>query len=129
MSQYNIGNIYFAQKKFKDGIEKFKKATDINPAHSFAYNNIGLTFKKLGNFNEALKFYKKAIETNKDFVDGHVNDGTLLLLTSKLELGFEEYEWRKKSKTFSDYLDYSKLNIKSPIWSGQNLERKTTKVA
>ena len=106
MSQYNIGNIYFAQKKFKDAIEKFKKATAINPAHSFAYNNIGLAYKKLGNFNEALKFYKKAIDSNKDFVDGHVNYGTLLLLTNNLDLGFEEYEWRKKSKTFSDYLSY-----------------------
>ena len=125
MSQYNIGNIYFEQKKFENAIEKFKIAASINPAHSFAYNNIGLALKKLGNFDQALKFYKKAIDTNKDFVDGHVNYGTLLLLTSKLELGFEEYEWRKKSKTFSDYLDYSKLNIKSPIWSGQNLERKT----
>tara|TARA_S200000501_G_scaffold326203_1_gene324572 strand:- start:96 stop:1550 length:1455 start_codon:yes stop_codon:yes gene_type:complete len=125
MSQYNIGNIYFAQKKFGNAIEKFKKAASINPAHSFAYNNIGLAFKKLGNFNEALKFYKKAIDTNKDFIDGHINYGTLLLLTNKLELGFKEYEWRKKSKTFSDYLNYSKLNIKSPVWLGQNLERKT----
>ena len=31
----------------------------------------------------------------------------------------------KKSKTFSDYLNYSKLQIKSPIWKNQNLEKKT----
>ena len=71
-----------------------------------------------------IKFYKKAIETNKDFVDGHVNYGTLLLLTNNLDLGFKEYEWRKKSKTFSDYLNYSKLQIKSPVWKDQNLEKK-----
>ena len=125
MSQYNIGNIYFAQKKFKNAIEKFKKAAEINPTHFYAYNNIGLAFKKLGNFDEALKFYKRAIDTNKDFVDGHVNYGTLLLLTNKLDQGFKEYEWRKKSKTFSDYLNYSELSIKSPVWSGQNLKKKT----
>ena len=43
----------------------------------------------------------------------------LLLLTNKLDLGFKEYEWRKKSKTFSDYLNYSKLQIKSPIWTNK----------
>ena len=32
---------------------------------------------------------------------------------------------RKKSRTFSDYLNYSKLQIKSPIWKNQNLEKKT----
>ena len=125
MSKYNIGNIYFAQKKFNSAVEYYKKATEVDPSHFFAYNNIALSLKKLGKFNEALKFYKKAIDINKDFVDGHVNYGTLLLLTNKLDLGFKEYEWRKKSKIFSDYLDYSKLQIKTPIWTGQNLQKKT----
>ena len=125
MAQYNIGNIYFAKKQFENAIDKFKKVTEINPSHSFAYNNIGLALKKLGNFDGALKFYKKAISVNKDFIDGHVNYGTLLLLMNKLDLGFKEYEWRKKSRTFSDYLNYSKLQIKSPIWKNQNLEKKT----
>mgnify|MGYP001168096074 CR=1 FL=1 len=125
MSKYNIGNIYFVQKKFNSAIEYYKKATEVDPSHFFAYNNIALSLKKLGKFNEALKFYKKAIDINKDFVDGHVNYGTLLLLTNKLDLGFKEYEWRKKSKIFSDYLDYSKLQIKTPIWTGQNLQKKT----
>ena len=125
MSKYNIGNIYFVQKKFNSAIEYYKKATEVDPSNFFAYNNIALSFKKLGKFDEALKFYKKAIDINKDFVDGHVNYGTLLLLTNKLELGFKEYEWRKKSKIFSDYLDYSKLQIKTPIWTGQNLQKKT----
>ena len=125
MAQYNIGNIYFAKKQFENAIDKFKKATEINPLHSYAYNNIGLALKKLGNFDGALKFYKKAISVNKDFIDGHVNYGTLLLLMNKLDLGFKEYEWRKKSRTFSDYLNYSKLQIESPIWKNQNLEKKT----
>ena len=125
MAQYNIGNIYFAKKQFENAIDKFKKVTEINPSHSFAYNNIGLALKKLGNFDGALKFYKKAISVNKDFIDSHVNYGTLLLLMNKLDLGFKEYEWRKKSRTFSDYLNYSKLQIESPIWKNQNLEKKT----
>ncbi len=125
MSKYNIGNIYFVQKKFNSAIEYYKKATEVDPSHFFAYNNIALSLKKLGKFDEALKFYKKAIDINRDFVDGHVNYGTLLLLTNKLELGFKEYEWRKKSKIFSDYLYYSKLQIKTPIWTGQNLQKKT----
>ncbi len=125
MSKYNIGNIYFSQNKLETAIKNFKIAAKVNPSHFLAYNNIGLSFKKLGNFDEALKFYKKTIDTNKDFADGHVNYGTLLLLTNKLKSGFQEYEWRKKSKTFSDYLNYLKLEIKSPIWTDQNLEKKT----
>ena len=49
----------------------------------------------------------------------------MLLLVNKLDLGFEEYEWRKKSKIFSAYLNYSKLNLKTPIWKGEKLDKKT----
>ncbi len=125
MSQYNIGNIYLTQGKLESAIENFKRAVKINPSNFLAYNNIGLSFKKLGKFNESLKFYKKAININKDYVEGHVNYSTMLLLVNKLDLGFEEYEWRKKSKIFSAYLNYSKLNLKTPIWKGEKLDKKT----
>ena len=30
----------------------------------------------------------------------------------------------KKSKTFLDYINYQKLNLKSKVWQGENLENK-----
>ena len=89
------------------------------------YNNLGIAHKRMGNFNKALEFYAKAIKIDKNYVDAHVNYATMLLTNGKLEEGFKEYEWRKKSITFSDYLIYSELSIKSPVWSGQNLKKKT----
>ncbi len=125
MSQYNIGNIYLFEGKLERAIDSFKKAIKINSSNFLAYNNIALSFKKLGNFNEALTFYKKAIDINKNYIEGHVNYSAMLLSLNKLDLGFQEYEWRKKSKIFSDYLSYSKLKINSPIWDGEKLDKKT----
>jgi len=125
LCQYNIGNIYFSEGKFEEAITFFKKAVEINPLNFRAYNNIALVHKKLGNFKDALKFYKEAINKNNNYVDGHVNYSTMLLSVNKLELGFEEYEWRKKSKVFSDYLNYVDLKIKTPIWNGEELTGKT----
>ena len=48
----------------------------------------------------------------------------MLLTMNKLEEGLEEYEWRKKSKSFSDYIDYRSLNLKSKVWNGENLRNK-----
>jgi len=45
-------------------------------------------------------------------------------MLEKLQEGFEEYEWRKKSKSFSDYINYSKLNLTSKVWNGENLNNK-----
>ncbi len=121
---YNIGNIYFSENKFEEAITSFKKAIEINPSNFMAYNNIGIAYKRIGNFDEALKFYKQAIHINKDYVDAHVNYGTMLLTTNKIKDGLEEYEWRKKSKSFSDYADYRSLNLKSKVWNGEDLNNK-----
>tara|TARA_Y100000590_G_C15584914_1_gene963788 strand:- start:226 stop:1269 length:1044 start_codon:yes stop_codon:yes gene_type:complete len=89
-----------------------------------AYNNLGIAHKRIGNFDEALKFYRKAIEKNKDYVDAHVNYSTMLLTVGKLEEGLKEYEWRKKSKSFSDYISYRSLKLTSKVWNGENLNNK-----
>ncbi len=121
---YNIGNIYLSKNEFEKAIDFFKKAIEINPSHFLAYNNIAIAYKNIGNFNEALKFYKEAISKNNNYVDGHVNYSTMLLTMNKLEEGLDQYEWRKKSKSFSDYIDYRSLNLKSKIWNGENLDNK-----
>ena len=121
---YNIGNIFLSERNFDQAIEFFKKAIEINPSNSRAHNNIGIAYKRIGNFNEALKSYKEAIKRDNNYVDAHVNYATMLLTTSRLEEGLQEYEWRKLSKSFSDYIDYRSLNLNSKIWQGENLKNK-----
>ena len=125
LSLYNIGNIYSALKKFEESIRYFKKAIEINPSNFRAYNNIGFVYKYMGNFEEAEKFYKKAIGKNVNYINAHLNYATVLLTLEKLESGFEEYEWRKKGKNFSDYTNYTNLKIKTPIWNGEDLRNRT----
>ena len=124
LAPYNIGNIYLAENKFLEAIASFKKTIEINPSYFMAYNNLGIAHKRIGNFDEALKFYRKAIEKNKDYVDAHVNYSTMLLTVGKLEEGLKEYEWRKKSKSFSDYISYRSLKLTSKVWNGENLNNK-----
>ncbi len=121
---YNIGNICLSKNEFEKAIIYFKKVIEISPSNFLAYNNMAIAYKNIGNFNEALKFYKEAINKNNNYVDGHVNYSTMLLTMNKMKEGLDEYEWRKKSKSFSDYIDYRSLNLKSKIWNGENLDNK-----
>ena len=125
MSLYNIGNIFLLKNNFQKAITYFKKVLEINSSHYLAYNNIGIAHKRLGNFGESVKFYRKAIEKKTNYVDAHLNLGTMLLTIGNLKEGFEEYEWRKKSKSFSDYINYRSLDLKTKVWDGQNLDNKT----
>ena len=121
---YNIGNIYLFQNKYEQAIEYFKKAIDINSSNYLAYNNIAIANKRLGNFDDAIKFYRHAIKKNNNYTDAHLNYGTMLLTLGQLEEGLEQYEWRKKSKSFLDYVEYHTLNLKSKVWDGQDLNNK-----
>ena len=124
ISLYNIGNIFLFQNKFHDAINYFTKVIKTNSSNYMAYNNIAIAYKRIGDLDRALKFYREAIKINKDYVDAHVNYSTILLTKNKLDEGFEEYEWRKKSKSFVDFINYGSLKIQSQIWNGQNLNKK-----
>ena len=123
-SMYNIGNIYSLQGEFEKAIFAFNKSIKANPENFLAHNNLALAYKNIGNFENASKSFENSIKINPNYIDGHINYSTLLLMMGKLEKGFEEYEWRKKSKSFSDYINYSKLNLKSKVWNGENLNNK-----
>ena len=123
-SMYNIGNIYFSINKLNLAISAYKNSLKNNPTNFLAYNNLANSYKQTGNFNEAIKSYKKSIEIKNNNPDIHVNYGTQLLMMENFEQGFEEYEWRKKSKSFLDYINYKKLNLKSKVWDGECLNNK-----
>ena len=123
-SMYNIGNIHLFNKKFDLAIKAFKTSIKSNPKNFLAFNNLANSYKNIGNFDEAIKYYSESIKINNKNPDVHVNYATQLLMLENFEEGFKEYEWRKKSKTFLDYINYQKLNLKSKVWQGENLENK-----
>ena len=61
---FELGKIFFNQKKYEEAIENFKKANVINPRHATALFNVAITLKKMGLNDEAGKIYKDAIKIN-----------------------------------------------------------------
>lgn len=57
-----IGVIYLVYfDETSKAIDFFDKAVDIDPDYSDAYNDLGFAYEKLGQFNRAILFYKKAV--------------------------------------------------------------------
>lgn len=57
-----IGVIYLLHfDETRKAIEFFQKAVKVDPAYSEAYNNLGAAHEKLGQFDAAIPFYKKAL--------------------------------------------------------------------
>ena len=57
-----IGIIYLGYfDETAKAIDFFEKAVAVDPAYSETYNNLGVAHEKLGHFDTAISFYKKAV--------------------------------------------------------------------
>lgn len=75
---YNEGYIHLIMTEQLDSaIYYFEKSVELDPNYFQAYNNMGLAYEKLGDFENARLNYTKAIEINPDFQLAKDNLNTL----------------------------------------------------
>ena len=75
LASYNKG-------KYKEAIEKYDKAIELNSNYAELYNNLGIAKGKLGQHQEAIADYDKVIELNPNYAIAYSNRGV-----QKNELG------------------------------------------
>jgi tetratricopeptide (TPR) repeat protein len=61
-AHFNLGGYYFGQQEFTQAIEHYKKATEIAPSYSAAYNILGYSYRQQGDYANAEQAFKKYIE-------------------------------------------------------------------
>ncbi len=87
----NRGLIHFKKGEFRQALESFNKAIDINPGYVDAYNNRGALFVKLNKPKLALKDFDEIIFLAPDFVKAYVNRGQVYTSLKKVDLAIEDY--------------------------------------
>ncbi|MCK5632560.1 tetratricopeptide repeat protein [bacterium] len=118
----DLGNIYFQQTKEQQAIDTFKKILSINK--HFAYINHNIAFclaTQLNNHDEALFYYKKALEHNPKNPEIHFAYALSCLASGDFKTGWKEYQyrWQRKHKApraFGTTLD--------KYWQGEPLDGK-----
>ena len=75
----NLGNLYRENKKYDIALVNLKKAIDINPCFSAAFNNIGNVHFELENHEKAIFEYDNAIKFNSENVNAHANKAYALV--------------------------------------------------
>src|SRR5678815_3930548 len=61
-AHFNVGGYYFGQQDFPKAIEHYKKATEIAPTYSTAFNILGYAYRQNGDNANAEQAFKKYIE-------------------------------------------------------------------
>ena len=81
---FNIGNIYLLQYKYREAKQYFEKSIKVKPSFSEALNNLGYCQQELNEFNDALENFKKAIEYNPKYLMAMHNIKTNYVKTNRL---------------------------------------------
>lgn len=70
-ASYNIGVLYYEQKKWTEAIRFFKHAFDLKPDFVDAAFNLAAALKEDGRFAEAVDVYKKTVRLDPNLVRAH----------------------------------------------------------
>ena len=109
----NIANCLIDEGEIGSAIIELEKAKIINSVYPMIFNNLGFCHKILGNDEEAISSYKKAIKLNPKLYDSYFNLSHIQLSNNNFIDGWKNYEYRwGTQKKFTKRLIFNK-----PQWN------------
>jgi len=88
---FNLGNYYFGQQEYEQAIAHYKKATELAPNYSPAYNILGYAYRQQGNYQDAEQAFKKYIELIPNDPNPYDSYAELLLKMGRFDDSIAEY--------------------------------------
>jgi len=85
-----------------------------NPRDADAWTNLGNALRELGQLDEAMDAFGRAIDAAPDHAEAHFSRSLLMLLRGDYATGWREHEWRWRLPAHAQQL----RRFGSPIWDG-----------
>jgi len=115
-AKFNLG-VACRDLELNDEAERwFREVLDGGEIVADAYNNLGILAVRREQYEAGVDLFRRAIALRDPFPLARFNLGTLLLRMGHWREGFQEYEWRWQTPTFTP------LNCPQPQWDGSPLE-------
>jgi tetratricopeptide (TPR) repeat protein len=90
-AHFLLGGYFFGQQDFTSAIEHYKKATELAPAYSPAYNILGYAYRQNNDFANAETAFKKYIELIPNDPNPYDSYAELLLKMGKFDDSIVQY--------------------------------------
>jgi tetratricopeptide (TPR) repeat protein len=97
------GNALFAIAQYKEAIECYSKAIQLNPNYANAYYNKGLALYNIGQTEAAIEYYDSVLKLQPNYAQAHYNKG--LALTSLGKHMESVFCYDKAIKLYPNYAD------------------------
>src|SRR5690606_24437409 len=85
-----------AKNRLRTARENFRKAVEADPEMKEGWNMLGFTSRKLGDYQESLSAYEKALALSPDYPEAIEYRAELFLLTGRLAETKESYATLQK---------------------------------
>ena len=115
----NLGITYYDLGRPVEALAHFQKAVNLEPLNAEARNHLGNVLLVLGRVEDALSSYQECLRFNGENAHARMSRSLVWLLQGDFERGWREYEWRWRTKAFSQP-PYSQ-----PRWDGSPLAGRT----
>jgi tetratricopeptide (TPR) repeat protein len=90
-AHFNMGGYYFGQQDFPQAIEHYKKATDLAPTYSTAFNILGYAYRQNADYPNAESAFKKYIELIPNDPNPYDSLAELLLKMGRFDESIVQY--------------------------------------
>jgi tetratricopeptide (TPR) repeat protein len=90
-AHFALGGYYFGQQEFPSAIEQYKKATELAPTYSTAYNILGYAYRQQGDYANAEQAFKKYTELIPNDPNPYDSYAELLLKMGRFEDSIAQY--------------------------------------
>src|SRR5688572_13005211 len=111
-AHFTIGGYYFGQQNFAQAITHYKKATELAPTYSTAFNILGYAYRQNENYTDAEAAFKKYIELIPNDPNPYDSYAELLLKTGRFDEAIAQYQ---KALSIDQNFFNSRLGIASAL--------------
>jgi tetratricopeptide (TPR) repeat protein len=91
-AHFNLGGYYFGQQDMPQAIEHYKKATELNPTYSTAFNILGYAYRQNADYASAEQAFKKYIELIPKDPNPYDSYAELLLKMGRFDESIAQYQ-------------------------------------
>ena len=117
----NLGSLHQASGSLPPAIACYRSAVRTKPDYVDAQVNLAIALREAGQFEEACSCHRAAIARQPDYPEAHSSLAFTLLLSGRFAEGWEEYEWRRKTRA----LRSCQRQFSQPLWRGEPIHGKT----
>ena len=119
-AHFNLGGWHFGQQEYDKAIEHYRKATELEPAYSTAYNLLGYSYRQAGDFAAAEKAFQKYIELIPKDPNPYDSYAELLLKMGRFDDSIAQY--RKALEIQPNFINAHQGIAMDLLYSGKPAE-------